>query len=126
MPRVCIIQEPVRWDAGHTAYRPVYDLSPAAAWGTPEFLLPPGDPPLDPVATLPALRTKLAGFSHHDYLLLIGHPLLIAWASIEAARAAGGLVQFLHWHRAGKRYIATATGGFNDFEESEDCRAAAR
>jgi hypothetical protein len=97
MSRIFIPHEPLRRDPESGEMVRKIDLSPAAAFGELVFLLPPGEPPRDPVPTIEILRAKLAGFQSNDYLLPVGSPLLIAWAAAIAARAAGGRLRLLQW-----------------------------
>lgn len=113
MSRVFVVNEPTEPDPDTGLRRRKLDLTPATAFGDLVFLTPPGNPPLDPEAILPNMREKLRDFCEDDYLLLVGHPTLIAWASILAARANGGRIQTLIWRGRSSSYYglsAAVTG----------------
>lgn len=95
MPKVYVTNEPVARTTN--GFSRVFDLSPASKFGELVFLTPAGHPPHDPAQTLPLLEAKLRDFKHSDYLLAIGHPALIGWATAYAARASGGEVCMLVW-----------------------------
>lgn len=105
MSRVFIVNEPLRRTDEGTYVRHM-DTSSASEFGEVVYLLPPGFPPNDPEGSLPALREKLADFSADDYLVMIGHPMLISWTAALAARAAGGKLKILQWNRNLQRYMA--------------------
>jgi hypothetical protein len=108
MSIVYVTHEPLRRDEDTGEMVRAVDLSPAEEWGELRFLLPPGAPPLDPEAVLPQLRAGLAEFRVSDFLLPVGHPVLIAWAAALACRAAGGHLRLLQWRARERRYSAVS------------------
>lgn len=82
-----------------------FDLSPAEDYGPLVYLLEHGDSPLRPVPTLAKLRSGLANFTEQDYLLLIGNPCLIGWATALASQASGGRVRLLQWSARSNSYV---------------------
>ncbi len=109
-PRVFVIAHPTRYDSFSKRYVPAFDLSPAREYGDLFYVLPPDSSRGDPQAYLPMLQEKFAAFTKDDFLLPIGNPILIAWGSALAAKAAGGALQILEWPRlhdprAGRYYL---------------------
>lgn len=103
-PRVFVVNEPLKVHGD--GYRNTIDISSAAEYGEFVFLTPPGaDVPADPEASLQGMRLKLHSFGPRDFLLPIGHPMLIAWAASLAARANRGSIAMLHWHSRQRRYF---------------------
>lgn len=112
-PRVFIVHEPLKFDRGSGQMRRWADLTPASEFGELIFILPPGQPPIDPRATLPKLQEALKDFSDDDHLLAIGQPALLAWAAAIAARAANGRIRVLVWQTSIKRYTSIAASVWN-------------
>lgn len=106
MSRVFVVNEPLRRHAGEWVR--IYDLRTAGRFGELVFLTS-GQIPTDPAPTVKKLARGLASFTQEDYLLLIGHPNAIAWATAIATRKAGGCVRTLVWTGRGEEgvYIAT-------------------
>ncbi len=100
MSRVYVVNEPTRKDGGKTM-----DLSPAYEHGELVFLTPPGDPPMQLAAVVEAMKPFLKSFTSADYLLPVGHPMLIAAAGALAARASGGRFRMLLWRGSISRYM---------------------
>lgn len=83
---------------------PKFDLTQAEQYGQLKYLLPPTAGPFRPLQTIELLRAKLANFTDRDYLLLVGNPCLIAWASIVAAERSRRL-NLLQWSSKQQRYL---------------------
>lgn len=95
MSKVYFVNMPVR---GYG--QPHFNISSAEPYGEFVFVMPEGNHISDdPEVSLKIMRPKLARFTADDYLVLIGHPTLIGWATALAARATGGKVKMLQWHR---------------------------
>lgn len=96
MPRVFIIQDQQVRRGGELVSK--FDFAAARHFGEPVFLLGPGDRPFLPNDRLvEELHEKLQDFGPDDYLLLVGNPCLIGWATAIAAHYSGGIVQQLQF-----------------------------
>ena len=62
-------------------------------------------------------KTKLSKFSDEDYLLLIGHPILIGLATMWAAEWNKGKVKVLVWDRQQHQYYVNH---INKYEKGEE------
>ena len=98
MNRCFVTHEPLSADGGR-----LVNLRPAAAFGELTFILPPGRPPADVAAWLPAIDKAMAGYREGDYIVLVGEMDVLAAASIAAARASR-TVRFLKWNRDTRNY----------------------
>lgn len=105
MARVFITQEPQRRDRATGIMKPFHDLSPAAAYGDIQILMPPGAISLSPGPTMDSLARKLDDFSDDDSLLLLGDPILIAMAAAICSWKNRGVVGVLKWDRNTGKYI---------------------
>jgi hypothetical protein len=87
MPKVFVVNEPLKRIPGSSAYGRAIDLRPAEVFGELVYLAPAGEPPLDPFGWWPEMAKKLLDFNPaEDFLLPVGHPALItAAASIIGA-----------------------------------------
>lgn len=105
--RVFIPQYPMHWRSEGDTPRKSKDLLPAQDYGEIIVLLP-GKPDLNPAYVMPLLHAGLSTFdAKKDYVLTIGHPVLIAWMGIVLAHYTR-TARFLDWDRINKFYnIAT-------------------
>lgn len=103
-PRVFVVNEPLKWDAGLNSWVRAINLSPARDYGDLVFLLPAGQLPEDPAPTVDALNQGLESITSDDYILLIGDPKAIAWAAAIAADILDGDLRLLHWLKDIRRY----------------------
>lgn len=94
---VYVVQEPVKRVHGEVV--PSMDLSPAAAYGELDFLLPGSNISLAPVPMVRALRKKLMAFTDDDYLLAVGSPSAIAAAAAVVSSLNRGRFNLLQWDR---------------------------
>jgi len=83
---------------------PKYDLTTAAQYGELVYLLGPTAGPFNPDSVITELRTKLAGFTEHDSLLLVGNPCIIGWSVAVAAQVSPNL-RLLQWSGKNKQYV---------------------
>lgn len=103
---VYVVSEPLRWDSVTGQWVKSKNLSPARRFGELVYLLPPGnEAPDDPAQVIKTLREKLRDFSPSDYLLPVGHPLYIAWATAVASQVCP-FVTLLHWKPEERAYHA--------------------
>lgn len=82
---------------------PKYDVSDAKRYGELVYVFTKAVP-LDP-SSVAKLDVVLSQYTTDDYLLLIGNPCLIGWATALAARASGGWVKMLQWSGKFGRYL---------------------
>jgi hypothetical protein len=104
MPRVFVVNEPLKLDESRGEWVRYINLRPARDHGELVFLLPAGQLPEDPQPTVDALIEGLKSITCDDYLLLIGDPRAIAWAAAIAADRTDGVLRLLQWQRDQKRY----------------------
>ena len=100
MPKVYVVNQPMIRGGGRAI-----DVRPAAAFGEVVSVFPPGQPPLDGDHVTRVLNERLADFRAHDFLVLVGHTMLIAAAGAVAARLTGGVVQVLVWDNRDHLYV---------------------
>lgn len=103
MPRVFVINEPTQRADNGASERKI-DLTPAEEFGELVFLFNGSKVPGDPRPVVDELWDRLSDYTPADFVLPVGHPVLIAWASAIAAAAAGGRLTLLHWDRAHRLY----------------------
>jgi hypothetical protein len=101
---VYVVQNPHRTDKRKGALTPKFDLSPAEKFGDLIYLLSPLQVPNDPREIIGELQEKLSKFSDEDYLLLIGNPCFIGWATAVAAATNNGRVRMLQYNGKRRRY----------------------
>lgn len=103
MSRVFITHEPHRIENG--VIKSVFDMTPAAEYGTIEVLIPAGASLLSTVPMVRTMRDRLHNFSDNDYLLPVGDPAAIMAAGAIASEINNGRVKILRWDRVARRYI---------------------
>lgn len=108
MGTVYVIQAQHRWDEGKGALVPKFDLSSAEQYGEISYLLSPTASPFHPEPIIAELRQKLHNFDGDDYLLLVGNPCLIGFATAIAADFNEGVVNLLQWSGKDRSYIPVA------------------
>lgn len=116
MPTVYVIQNHASYDKSTGLMVPRYDLSPAEKFGELVFLLSPVTVPNKPANAVKELRKKLCNFSDNDYLLLIGNPCFIGWATAIAADMNGGKVAMLQYNGSRQQYYVVKADGLIDLE----------
>ena len=110
--RVFIVQQPVRVRRDPITkevktLEPVFDVTPAAQYGTLELLLDSGlsfGIAMKPVVQM--LNEKLRDFTDDDYILPTGDPCVMGIAIAIAAKHNGGRVAVLRWDKRERQYIA--------------------
>ncbi len=103
--RVFVIQQVMRKDIKDGTLVPRYDINAAKEFGSIEHLLGPSARPFQPETVLGDLHEKLEDFNDSDYLLAIGNPCLIGFATAIAARNNRGRVKLLQWSGKDLRYL---------------------
>lgn len=104
--KVYVIQNQQVRDRVSRKMKPKFDLAPAEDYGKLIYLLDSSDLPFNSAPVIEKLREGLAEYSLVDYLLLIGNPCLIGWATTIAVGASGGFVRMLQWHTQSQSYIS--------------------
>lgn len=94
---VYVVQQHLRYDRDTGQMRPRYNLDPAKKWGKLRVLLHDRMTLAEPNRTVAKLALLLSTFSDDDYLLCIGHPVLIGWATTIAAAHNNGRIKQLVW-----------------------------
>lgn len=110
-PRVFVVHQPTGRDRVTGQIGPTMDLSPATAFGPLVFVLGETENPFaDVSATVARVWGRMSdeGFSSHDYVLLVGSPILIGIVTAVAAAIADGRVKMLQW--SGKSRDGAAPG----------------
>lgn len=103
---VYVIQNHAVPDEATGLLKAKYDLSAAEEFGELVYLLSPIKVPNRPQEVIHQLQEKLSNFSDDDFLLLVGNPCFIGWATAIAAGTNNGRVQMLQWNGRRKRYYA--------------------
>lgn len=99
-PRVFVPNEPMKY--GDDGWVRQYDLTSATRYGELVHLTPPGPPVTDPTDAVAEMRSLLEDYGPDDFLLMVGHPAIIAVAAALAARSAGGRLNTLTWRGRGR------------------------
>lgn len=98
--RVFVVQHPARFDVKLKQFVPIADLSGAAKYGHPIYMLPPGNIRARKLPdAIRTLESALFDYCDLDYLLAVGDPVGIAAAVLIAGRKTGGVVNILKWQR---------------------------
>ena len=112
-PTVYVVQQPSRYDRVTRKFVPIFDLTPAAAYGPLVLLIGPGNifpEYVDKAASL--IEQALSHFTERDYILPLGDPVAIAAAVLAAGKRTGGRVNFLKRSRAFNSYeVVTVSAG---------------
>ncbi len=108
---VYVIQNHSVVDKNLSGMRPKYDFTSAEKYGELVFLLSPVAVPNNPQEVIEQLQEKLSNFSDEDYLLLVGNPCFIGWATAAAAGKNEGRVNMLQWNGRRKRYYEIKARG---------------
>lgn len=112
MPRVFIPNQPLKYDRVSGQLVKGLDLSAAESFGNFIFLTPDGELQGTPEDIVSQMRAQLQSFTPLDYLLLVGDPRAISWASAIAADVVDGDLRLLHWARSEHRYRVVQTALF--------------
>lgn len=113
-PRVFIVNESLLLNPDTGERERKFDFSSALEHGDLVHATPAGRPPSDHRVSLELLRKSLADFEARDFLLLVGHPVLIGLAVALAADklSDGEELQLLDWVGRAKRYAVTRVNVF--------------
>ena len=108
MSRVFCVQEPLKMGPNNVPV-PRVNYGTLTPYGHLKFLFAWGEitdrtPMQDTRAYMERARDQLHDFSDADYLVPVGHPGLIAIATLAAAEANDGKVQLLDWSRVLRAY----------------------
>lgn len=80
------------------------DVTPAASYGELKYVYPGGRPVIEPTEVVERAYAGLVDFTENDYLLPIGHPVLVAAATAVASQAVDGKLNVLIWMEKAKCY----------------------
>lgn len=116
MSRVFVVQRHAIHNAKTGQMVDRFDLSPAEKFGELHFLLSPISVPTNPEEAIRKMRENLHNFSDKDYLLLIGNPCFIGWATAIAADINEGKVKLLQWNGKHKKYHVVESRGLVSWE----------
>ncbi len=105
MATVYIVQQPRRRNRETGEFEPLFDMTPARAYGEIEVLLPSTTHHLVGQVLCKELRNRLRNFGEDDFLLGAGDPMAIGAATMIAAEMNRGRVKFLRWDRRTAQYI---------------------
>lgn len=105
-PRVFVVQNTHQMNESSGSLEPKFNLQPAAEFGELIFLVSPTARPFRSEVLIKEMREKLEDFSDDDYLLLIGNPSLMGFATAIAAIQNQGRVKVLQWSGKYRRYEA--------------------
>lgn len=84
---------------------PKFNFSEAKKFGDIRIVLQASCNTLEnPDQIVESLHDELCDFTAQDYLLPLGNPALIGWATTVATYYAGGAVTILSWDRHNKQY----------------------
>lgn len=97
MGNVYVVQNHLRYDPELGELVPRYNISPAERFGKLKFILSPRATTARPEEVIAKMDLILRNFTDEDFLLLIGNPVLIGWATALAAAHNKGRVQLLVW-----------------------------
>lgn len=104
MSTVYIIQNQLIYRDGR--WSPKFDFIPAQEFGRLVYLLDPKTNQSDPQRVIEALHEQLRHYTVEDYLLLVGNPCLIGWATaIAAQHSEGAVVKMLQWSGKDRKYV---------------------
>lgn len=104
MSTVFITNQPMKYSREHESYTLAVDLRPAERFGKMIFLTEAGEPAEDG-EWLPMMQELLRKFNPlTDYLLPVGHPMLIVAASAIVGAQGATSVRILRWSRSARDY----------------------
>lgn len=103
MPRVFVVNEPTIRTPGGSIERKM-DFSSAMRWGDLVYLSDARNLPGDLSPIVNDMSDALRDYSDEDWLIPVGHPLLIGIATAVAAAFNNGRVNLLHWKRDARAY----------------------
>lgn len=104
-PRVFIVNAPRRRSHATGEFEPIYNLTPAMAFGTLEFIFkePNPLPSFDSFETVKRVMNKMTA---DDFLMVgIGHPVILTWATSVATMKLNGRIKTLSWFKSQNRYV---------------------
>lgn len=102
---VYVVQDPRRYDKATGKYTRVFNITPAKEYGELVYLLTPTAAPWNTDSVIFDLWERLGSFGDDDYLLMIGNPILIGWATAIASEVNNGKVAALQWNGKERKYI---------------------
>lgn len=125
IPRVYMVQEPMRKSRSTGSPVPLFDIQPAKAFGEIVTCLDWSDTKgeFDIDNIIHKLRDALCEYCDDDFILAVGNPVALALAATIAAEVNHGYVQFLMWQKLplpGKyRVIKCDMGSGHPYQSNE-------
>lgn len=105
MPRVYVVHNHQQYDTFSHSLKPKYDVSPASRFGEIVEVYAPEGSAVDYDEAYEQLYKVLEDYTHDDFILCIGNPVLIGWAIALAADASSeGVVNCLIWSGRDRQY----------------------
>ena len=104
MGYVYVVQHQFKYDRETGTIIPRYDLKPAEKYGELRVILSDRTSVEKAAQVIAKMDLILSNYCDDDYLLLVGHPCLIGWATALAAAHNEGRVRQLIWNGAGQKY----------------------
>jgi hypothetical protein len=104
MGYVYVVQRQFRFNRETGQLTPRYDLVPAEKYGEIRVILSDRTAVEYSETIITKMDLILSNYTSNDYLLLIGHPCLIGWATALAAAHNKGRVRQLIWHGSTQKY----------------------
>lgn len=98
MSKVFVVQRQLRKNYISGQMESQFNLDPAKEYGVLVEVVSPEALPFRPGSVIKEMHAVLREFTTRDYLLLVGNPCLIGWATAIAAQYSGGLVRQLQWN----------------------------
>jgi hypothetical protein len=104
MPRVFVVQNPMRRDPTSGELVHIFDLRSAHGYGELHVLLPAGPVAWATLDIVGQLYEHLESFRPEDYLLCLGDPAAIAAASAIVSDVNTGVIPLLVWDKQTRGY----------------------
>ena len=109
MPKVFIVNEPLKRNDVTGAYERFLPMESAASFGEVVKLTPDGSPPANPGPYMKMIRDGLDAWEDGDFLVLVGDQALLAYAASVVGETLGdgldaGTLRFLKWERRAESY----------------------
>lgn len=96
MPKVYVVQfQMKKLETGELV--PRFDLEEAERFGELAFVMMSNVSPFTPEPVIAEMYERLKNFAPEDFLLLIGNPCLIGWATAIVAHKTDGKFNMLQW-----------------------------
>ena len=105
MPKVFVVQEPLKRDPSTGQMVPMMDFTKALEYGELVFCLAPGPVAFASAPTINRLKEVFKDFSDDDYFVAAGDPSAIAIAAAVLGEVNNGYFKILKWDKMARSYI---------------------